>query len=102
MNSGQLHLLVFNYLLLLVLGVSFSCGIITHIQIANRAKNFFALNSTEPSLQEFTNIIYHYSNYFEAGAPFPDWGYPFGYSNEAEFAHWPPFISSFIDYINMI
>ena len=99
MNSGQLHLLVFNYLLLLVLGVSFSCGIITHIQIANRAKNFFALNSTEPSLQEFTNIIYHYSNYFEAGAPFPDWGYPFGYSNEAEFAHWPPFISSFIDYI---
>lgn len=95
--SKALHFFILILTCFFLLQISSPCGIITHIQIANRAKHFFSSNISEVNVN-YSRIIDDYSSYFEAGAPFPDWGYPFGYSDESEFAHWPPFISSFVDY----
>lgn len=95
--SKILHLFILIITGIFLIQICSPCGIITHIQIANRAKYFFSSNISESNIN-YSRIIEDYSSYFEAGAPFPDWGYPFGYSDEAEFAHWPPFISSFVEY----
>jgi len=37
---------------------------------------------------------------YQAGSPFPDWGYQTGFPDESEEAHWPPFMNAFAQYIH--
>jgi hypothetical protein len=76
-----------------------SCGLATHLEIAERAKQHI-INPY------YNDIIDVYREYFYAGICFPDWGYidlsvigGSGFQSEANFAHNNSFILKIINYI---
>lgn len=96
-------------LLLLVFAATciHACGISTHIEIAHRALHWF-------NNETYASLINKHPDAFQAGAPFPDWGYScmfknwkiiffpgMGYGDESEEAHWPPFLNAFAKYIQI-
>lgn len=68
---------------------------LVHIDVAERARETF----THEGPTDYQQIITNYHSYFQAGAPYPDWGYlcktPAG-----EASHWPPFIDAIQKYMN--
>ncbi|OMH81054.1 Calmodulin [Zancudomyces culisetae] len=86
--------------------VTLACGPNVHNEVTERARNWFKL-TTKPSENgefgqyNFSSILEKNVDALQAGALFPDWGYGcLGYDNEAEEAHWTPFISSAVEYLN--
>jgi glycosylphosphatidylinositol phospholipase D len=71
---------------------------LTHIEISQRAFHHFRPNSTIGN--DYKKIIQDFPDFFTAGSPFPDWGYMCNYSDAGEATHWPPFIHSYIEYLN--
>lgn len=81
-------------LLLICLVYINSCGMVTHSEVAYRAFENF-------TNEKYKKIILDHPSYFQAGPPFPDWGYTCkGYGEAAEYAHWLPFIFDYVEYIN--
>ena len=74
------------------------CGMTTHTEISYRALNLLDDSLSKMGIN-YKKIISDNLSYFQAGSPFPDWGYACGYSDAAENAHWPPFIHTYITYI---
>jgi len=92
------HLLLF--LLLLCLSAlraapARPCGMSTHGEVCTRAAHLFA--SVE--YPEYERIVRSHPEAYQAGAAFPDWGYAFGYPDESEEAHWPPFLDAMALYL---
>ena len=94
--------IIINYLKLIIVLITityvFSCGMITHIEISQRAFHHFTPNST--IVNDYKSILKNYSSFFTAGSPFPDWGYMCQYGDAGEYAHWPPFIHAYVNYLN--
>jgi len=67
------------------------CGMSTHSEVADRALFWFQ-STDHPEYQE---ILKENRGWYQPGTFFPDWGYSCGgASDEAESAHWPPFINA--------
>lgn len=91
-----------NLTILAILSITFlhlvsACGMTTHIEITNRALHFFKPESKKGI--DYKKILMENPSYFTAGSPFPDWGYACEYSELAEAAHWPPFMHSYVNFI---
>lgn len=74
-----------------------SCGMTTHTEISYRALHFFD-NFSQKGV-DYKKIINENLSYFQAGSPYPDWGYACNFSDASEHAHWPPYIHKYISYI---
>ena len=62
---------------------------LVHMDVAERALDSFSYNGTN----DYEKIIRSYDSYYQAGAPYPDWGYLCG-TPAGEASHWPPFIDA--------
>jgi len=71
----------------------------THNEISYRAFHLFDDDSSKKGIK-YKKIITENMSYFQAGSPFPDWGYACGFGDAAENTHWPPFIHSYINYVS--
>jgi len=90
------HLLLPIVLVLLLSGTALGAGMSVHSEVSTRAAHFFDYE-TYP---EYRDIVVSHPEAYQAGSPFPDWGYQFGYHDESEEAHWPPFMEAFAQYIH--
>ena len=72
------------------------CGMSTHCETAVRAVHYFAA-ADHP---EYEQYLRDYPEAYQAGSPFPDWGYSFGYPDESEAAHWAPFLEAFAQHLH--
>jgi glycosylphosphatidylinositol phospholipase D len=69
-----------------------NCGMNTHSEVAFRAYKKFTNT-------EYQDLITRNPTYFQAGSPFPDWGYFCDYGAVGEATHWPPFIKLYVKYV---
>ncbi len=83
-------------LVLLLAGDAAPCGMSTHMDVSERARAFF-LAEDYPAYNDY---LAAYGGALQAGSVFPDWGYPFGYGDESEAAHWAPYQQALADYIH--
>jgi len=81
---------------LLFSGTAFAAGMAVHCEVSTRAAYFF----DDEDYPEYRQYILDHPEAYQAGSPFPDWGYQFGYPDESEEAHWPPFMEAFAQYIH--
>jgi glycosylphosphatidylinositol phospholipase D len=81
--------------LLCVAGSAAAAGMSTHCEVSTRAAVYF----DHPDFPEYREIINAHPEAYQAGSPFPDWGYAFGYHDASEDAHWSPFLTEFAEYI---
>jgi glycosylphosphatidylinositol phospholipase D len=72
------------------------CGMSTHDEISQRARTFFHSDD----YPAFDDYLAQQSGALQAGSVFPDWGYSFGYPDESEAAHWPPYLTAYADYLH--
>lgn len=63
--------------LCLISTLVYSCGIRTHIEVGHRALFHYNSKLMRPILNNDVN-----QEAFQAGNPFPDWGYGCGYGDE--------------------
>ncbi|ELU17925.1 hypothetical protein CAPTEDRAFT_196848 [Capitella teleta] len=78
-----------------------ACGITTHIDIAERTREFLGFSSEGIF---YKDLIDKHPDAFQAGAPYPDAYYPdvcFGgdFHDVAEDTHWTPFLNASVNYI---
>ncbi|OMJ29898.1 Phosphatidylinositol-glycan-specific phospholipase D [Smittium culicis] len=94
------------YLLVLSIFISYvsSCGPAVHNEVAERARVWFdALSADTDSADNilFSGIINENLSPLQTGVLFPDWGYGcLNSDNEAEVAHWTPFLETAITLFN--
>ena len=69
-------------------GTALAAGMSVHNEVTLRTAYHF--DSDE--YPEYRAFIQAHPECYQAGSPFPDWGYQFGYPEESEAAHWPPFM----------
>jgi glycosylphosphatidylinositol phospholipase D len=70
-----------------------NCGMNTHSEVAFRAYTML-------QNQEIKDIITNNPSFFQAGSPFPDWGYMCSpYQIVSEDTHWPPFTRLYTKYV---
>ncbi|HPQ71887.1 MAG TPA: FG-GAP-like repeat-containing protein [bacterium] len=93
MRSRWMLLLVFS---LLFSGTAYAAGMAVHTEVSTRVASFF----DDEDYPEYRQYIVDHPEAYQAGSPFPDWGYQFGYPDESEEAHWPPFMEAFAQYIH--
>ncbi|KAI9490285.1 hypothetical protein BDB00DRAFT_560866 [Zychaea mexicana] len=75
-----------------------ACGISIHTEVTYRSLALFEPVTEVQSA--YKSIMERSDGYVQAGSFFPDWGYQcMGYNEEAEDAHWAPFIRTAIDYV---
>jgi glycosylphosphatidylinositol phospholipase D len=72
-----------------------ACGLNTHHEVGIRAVQHFASDE----FPEYEQYIRNYPDALIAGTVFPDWGYAFGFPDESEDAHWPPFMDDVVLYL---
>lgn len=83
-------------IILLVPRLAAPAGMNTHADVSHRA--IWSFNSDRyPDWAEYLEL---YPDALQAGSTFPDWGYPTGYSNASEDAHWEPFLQTAANYIH--
>jgi len=71
----------------------------THTEISYRALHFFDKNVSNKGV-DYKQIINNNLPYFQAGSPFPDWGYAgCGYYGAGEATHWAPFVHAYTSFI---
>ena len=72
------------------------CGQTTHGEVSERA----ILAFDAEGYPDYHALITGHRDALQAGARFPDWGYPFGFHDEAEAAHWDPFLKAAANYLH--
>lgn len=82
---------------LAVFSIASAAGMNTHGDLSQRAR--WAFDAAD--FDDYAEMIDAHQDAMQAGAVFPDWGYLNGsYPNEAEDAHWNPFIQFVSQYIH--
>lgn len=76
--------------------IAIPCGMNTHAEICTRAIWSF----DQDSYPDWAHYLSLYPAALQAGATFPDWGYPTGFPNASEDAHWEPFLKTAANYIH--
>jgi glycosylphosphatidylinositol phospholipase D len=70
-----------------------NCGMNTHSEVAFKAYKML-------QNQELKEIINNNVSFFQAGSPFPDWGFLCSsYGLAAEVTHWPPFTRLYVKHV---
>ena len=72
------------------------CGLLTHAEIVYRTSHYFH----SEQYPEYDQWLVDHTDALGGGASFPDWGYPFGFGDESESAHWAPFFRVASKYVN--
>ncbi|KAI9670425.1 MAG: hypothetical protein M1829_004748 [Trizodia sp. TS-e1964] len=91
-RRGQQFLSLLLFVYALYIPSASSCGVLVHNEVARRSQ--FLVSSSD-----FAALIADPQS-LQAGAFFPDWGYKcFQTDDDAEIAHWPPFIKAAVEYI---
>ncbi|KAI8139150.1 hypothetical protein BJV82DRAFT_628349 [Fennellomyces sp. T-0311] len=82
----------------LLISLTAGCGITIHTEVTYRSLELFEpLTKVQSS---YKSILERSDGFVQAGSFFPDWGYQcLGYNQQAEDAHWAPFIRTAIDYV---
>ncbi|MDP8224300.1 MAG: zinc dependent phospholipase C family protein [Candidatus Lernaella stagnicola] len=73
-----------------------AAGMSVHCEVSTRAAHYFDFDQ----YPAYRDIVQAHPEAYQAGSPFPDWGYAFGYHDPSEDAHWPPFLITFAEYIH--
>jgi len=75
---------------------AFGAGMSVHTEVTTRAVHYFDYDAHP----EYRQYILDHPEAYQAGSPFPDWGYSFGHPDESEYAHWEPWLELFAKYIH--
>ncbi|OZJ04689.1 hypothetical protein BZG36_02553 [Bifiguratus adelaidae] len=78
--------------------LTLGCGINVHIETTRRALELYIPTNT--SHVKYKEVLTEFADYTRAGSFFPDWGFScLGYSQQAEDAHWPPFVQAAVQHV---
>lgn len=84
-----------------VVGELHADGMVTHLEISQRAQTRYALDVRAPQRE----LAVKHPDAFQAGTVFPDWGFVSGvdgkqiHAEAAEFTHWTPFMKAATAYL---
>ncbi|KAI8063573.1 hypothetical protein BC940DRAFT_307056 [Gongronella butleri] len=94
----MVHWPAHSFFLLISAALGHGCGVLVHNEVTHRAIELF--QPTSAIEQTFRGYVTDHPGYLQAGSFFPDWGYQcLGNDQQAEDAHWAPFIKAAIDHI---
>eukprot|EP00743_Colponemidia_sp_Colp-15_P001591 GILK01001737.1.p1 GENE.GILK01001737.1~~GILK01001737.1.p1 ORF type:complete len:905 (-),score=147.51 GILK01001737.1:91-2769(-) len=79
--------------LVLLVSNTLGCGMLTHTEVGARALHWLESD-------EYKQIILKHQDAYQAGAPFPDWGYLCNQHDPGEDTHWQPFMHTAINYLH--
>ncbi|KAG0134940.1 hypothetical protein HOY82DRAFT_577105 [Tuber indicum] len=88
-----------------LLGLASACGVLVHNEVFQRSADVFALPTSNEDISThqgvFSRLLKIHTESVQAGAFFPDWGYQcLNTNDDAEAAHWPPFLIASVEHIN--
>lgn len=73
-----------------------AAGMSVHSEVTVRAAHYF----DDADHPEYRQLILAHPDAYQAGSPFPDWGFASGYHDASEDAHWPSYWDTFAQYIH--
>ncbi|PWW77328.1 hypothetical protein C7212DRAFT_278597 [Tuber magnatum] len=88
-----------------LLGAASACGVLVHNEVFQRSADVFTLPTSNDDISAhqgvFSRLLKIHTESVQAGAFFPDWGYQcLNTNDDAEAAHWPPFLIASVEHIN--
>ena len=95
MRPTRALLLALAFLIVATPDLARAAGVTTHGELAIRGSRWFEV----PGDPAYGERVRTHPSALQAGAAFPDWGYPFGFGDAAEDAHWPPFHETATTYL---
>ncbi|CUS13261.1 unnamed protein product [Tuber aestivum] len=86
-------------------GLGSACGVLVHNEVFQRSADVFTLPTSNDDISAhqgvFSRLLKIHTESVQAGAFFPDWGYQcLNTNDDAEAAHWPPFLIATVEHIN--
>lgn len=86
------------------LACAYAAGVLVHIEVQRRAAYILLLPKDDSTRSKhslpITEYLNKYPDFAQSGSFFPDWGYGcLSSDDEAEMAHWPPFLGVAMNYV---